>query len=272
MAIILAPSLVITPVDEYPATYPLIGWHNQVAVGSITADFEEDAYPVTNLANPVTAKVWLSSSTAEQLINVSGLDGLTDYVALARHNFGSTGALVSVEAITAEPGAVFEEVFAGSLLADDAPVMILFTEDYYTDVRLRIVPDGTAPTAAVLHVGKSLRMMRGVQTGFVPLRDAAVPELVEGLSESGEFLGAIITSQSRTTVADFKALDRAWYIENVRPFVIAGNKGWPFFFAWNPEDYPDDVGYCWFAGTTRPNAAYLAGELDLSLSMSGLGL
>lgn len=270
--IILAPSLIITPDDEFPNTYPVIGWHNQVVFNQITADSSEAAYPPSNLANPQTSSKWVSAITTEQLVTVSSLAGLSNYVGIARHNFGSTGATVSVETITAEPGADWEVVFPGAVPADDAPLMLIFPEGYYTGVRLRILPDDAAPEAAVLYVGKILRMMRGVQPGFVPLRDAAVPDTVEGLSESGEFLGAIINSQSRTTTADFKALDRDWYNENVRPFVIEGNRKRPFFFAWNPEAYPDDVGYCWFSSTVRPNPAYLAGELDLSMPMGGLGL
>ena len=271
--IILAPSLIITPSFAYPNTYPVIGWHNQVVFGQVVADYAEAAYPASNLANPLTSKVWLSSSTAVQLVTVNGLDGETDYVAIARHNFGSTGATISVEAITAEPGADWEVVFPGAVLADDAPVMLLFPAGYYASVRLRIVPNGIAPSAAVLYVGQILRMQRGVQPGFVPLRDAAVPDTVEGLSESGEFLGAIVNSQSRSTSVDFKALERDWYNANVRPFVIEGNRKRPFFFAWNPEQYPDDVGFCWFSSSNvRPNTAYMAGQVDLSIPMGGLGL
>lgn len=245
MSIILAPSLVITPSTAIPNTYPVIGWHNMVTFDQVTADSAEDGYPASNLANPQTTSKWVSASTAEQVVTVGGLEGQTDYVAFARHNFGSSGAAISVEGITAEPDADWEEIFPGAIPGDDAPLMLLFEPGYFTEVRVRIVPDGAAPSAAVLHAGRVLRMMRGVQPGFVPLRDAAVPETVDGLSESGEFLGSIITSQERTTVADFKVLSRDWYNQNVRQFVTAANRKQPFFFAWNPQDEPDDVGYCW---------------------------
>lgn len=270
--IILAPSLIITPSFAYPHTYPVIGWHNQVVFGQVTADSSEAAYPPSNLANPQTSSKWLSAITTEQLVTVSSLTGLSNYVGIARHNFGSTGATVSVEAITAEPGADWEIVFPGTVPADDAPLMLIFPEGYYTGVRIRVVPNGAAPSAAVLYVGKLLQMLCGVQPGFVPLRDAAVPDTIEGLSESGEFLGAIVSSQARSTSASFQAIDAGWYIEHLREFVIAANQGRPFFFAWNPEDHPDDVGYCWRAGIIRPTIAYPTGMYDMTLPMDGLGL
>jgi len=272
VALFVSPGLIITPTETYPQTYPLVGWHNVVAFGNITADSSPSATPVTNLANPNTDQAWASASTAEQLVTISSLNDEIDYLAVARHNFGSAGIEISVETLSGEPAAVWEEVIAATLVADDSPLMLQWEAATVIGVRLRLVPGATAPSAAVLYVGKSLRMMRGVQPGFTPIRDGMDVTIRNGRSEAGEFLGAIITGEQLSTVADFRFLDADWYLAEMRDFVASANRGAPFFWAWNPLDYPDEVGFCWLSGVARPVKSQLSGEIDISLSMGGLAL
>lgn len=271
--IVLSHALIIGAASEFPLSYPMVGWHNVVTVGNVTADSEAAGYPVTNLANNSTANRWLSSSTAEQLVTVSDIDaGAIDYVGIARHWLD--GATISVEAITAEPGADWEVVHPGLLVAGISPIVLQFEPGFYIGVRLRIIPDGVAPSMAVMFVGLSLVLMRSMQAGFTPITDGKENDLVTGWSQSGEHLGSIIDGAMSSNSADIKALDPTWYRETMRPFVNAGNAGEPFFFAWDPENHPDEVGFCVFAnGNVRPVINYMAGkEIDISIPMNAVAL
>lgn len=273
MSIVLSPALVVSPSGAYPISHPLVGWHNVVTFGNVTADSEDADYPVTNIANPSTANRWLSASTAEQLVTVSDIDaGQIDYVGIARHTLA--GATVSVEAITAEPGAVWEEVHSGLIPAGTEPIVLQFESDFYIGVRLRIIPDGVEPSIAVLFVGLALVLQRSMQAGFTPITDGKENGLVTGWSQSGEHLGSIIDGAMSSNSADIKALDPTWYRESMRPFVQAGNAGEPFFFAWDPENHPDEVGFCVFGnGNVRPVINYMAGkEIDISIPMNAVSL
>lgn len=272
MSIVLSPALVIGPSSDYPLDYPMVGWHNVVTIGNVVAEDEDADYPATNLANPSTANRWLSDTTDEQLVTVSDIDGETDYVGIARHTLD--GAAISVEAITAEPGADWEEVHSGMLVAGAGPIVLQFEPDFYIGVRLRIIPDGVAPSMAVMFVGLALVLQRSMQAGFTPITDGKQNGLVTGWSQSGEHLGSILDGAMSSNSADIKALDPAWYRETMRPFVQAGNAGEPFFFAWDPENHPDEVGFCVFAnGNVRPVMNYLGnGEVDISIPMNAVAL
>lgn len=272
MPIFVSPALVITPADDFPATFPRIGWDNQVQFGNVAADHADAAAPATNLANPNTNLRWASTSTAEQVLTVTGLTGETDYVGIARHNFGSGAMAVSVEAVTAESDPSFVEVFEAVLPANDGPLLLQFEPGFFTSLQVRIVPDAVAPFAAVLYVGKLLTVMRGLQPGFTPLRDAEVIETMTGRSESGEHLGSIITGAELATTAQINVLDPTWYHANMAGFVAAANRGRPFFFAWNPGEYPDDVSYCWLDANVRPVMSVLTREMDITLPIKGLAL
>lgn len=274
MSIVFSPALIVSPSWDFPLAYPFVGWHNVVAFANVTADSEDAVSgPATNLANSATTNRWISESTAEQLVTVSDIDGETDYVGIVPRP-GLVGATVSVEAITAEPEAQWEEVHPGLLVSGTGPILLPFARGFYIGVRLRIVPDGVAPSMAVLFVGKSLVLQRSLQAGFTPITHARQNNLVTGWSQSGEHLGSIIDGAMSSNSAEIKALDPTWYRDNMQAFVAAGNAGEPFFFAWDPEHHPDEVGFCVFAdGNVRPVINYLAGkEIDISIPMHGVAL
>lgn len=270
MGIVTAPGLVITPDYDYEPHHPLVCWENKVTFSGLTSDSAVTGNPVTNLANQNTNNLWKSGSTAEQLVTVSSLDGETDSVNIARHNLGSAAVLVSVETLTAEPGAVFTEVFAPVYLADDSPAILRFAKGYYTDVRLRLVPTATAPQIGILYVGALTALKPGLEPGFVPLSRAKNYEVYSGRSTSGEYLGAIITGGGLQSSASIRDIDPDFYGDVVAPFLESANLFEPFFFAWSPDAYPSEVAFAWLTSPALPNISRNTLHVDISLSMAGL--
>lgn len=272
MSVILSPGLVVDPSSPLPARHPMVAWQSNVLFSNLSADSEAAGYPVTNLANPSTANRWMSGSTAEQLITISDLLGVSDYVAMARHNFGTAGISVSVEGRLS--GGDWEELFPGTLPADDSPLVLRFVSNFYSDLRLRLVPDAVEPYAAVLFAGEGLVMVRPMQPGFTPIRDAKSYDMVAGWSQSGEMLGVIVDGAKSSNSASFVLLEATWYRDNMRAFVEAANLGSPFFFAWNPELQPDDVAYCVFSsGDVQPALNYMNGKyIDITLPMTAVAI
>lgn len=249
---------------------PLIGYENFAAVaGSIAATYANASYPVTNLENPLTTSKWLSTSTADQYVTVTvSEEGATvDYLAIARHNLGSTLCVVSVEAITAEPGAVWTEVYAEQLLADDTPAIFQFTEGAYVGVRLKMQPVADYPEVAILYTGKMLQVQRGVQVGYTPISKARKKTFVNGRTHSGDYRDRLIVKESLESSVSFKDFDPTWYRTYMDPFVDNDD---PFFFAWSPVDHPTEVGFCWFLDDPLPLVNQRTGEIDLDVPMGAL--
>ncbi len=265
---ILNPSLIITPSADLDTRLPVIGWHNVVTVATIAATSEDADHPVTELANQITYLYWLSASTGTQYLTatLSGVDEV-DYVAIARHNLGSAGVTVSVEA---NIGAGWVEVFPAYLPADDKPLLLRFTGVASpTGVRVKLVPDGTEPSAAVLYIGKLLVMERGVQPGHTPLPYALSRNIVSGRSVSGEYLGRIEHGAALKSSANFRFLTADFVREELNPFLEDGG---PFFFVWQPEEYPDEVGYAWCANDPIPTISHLSNFSDVTLELEALAL
>jgi hypothetical protein len=270
--IVFSPALVLTAQQQIDENRPIICYENHVSVSNLVADQEDADYPATNLANPLTTSLWKSGSTSDQYLTVtlSGADEV-DYVGIARHNFGSGAVIVSVEAITDEPGAVWEEVIDEQDLGDDRPALFVFEADHYVGVRLKLQPDAVEPQAAVMYLGRSLRMPKGLQPGHVPMPYARTRETLNGSSMNGEFTGSIVISQRLASSAIFKAIDGAWYRESMQPFVEVCRD--PFFFAWRPVAFPSEVAYAWALSDPQPVQNYFRSDLvDISLDLGGLAL
>lgn len=243
---------------------PIIGWHNLVTAGVVSATSEDADHPASNLASPSTAETWLAASAAAQTVTVTISDpNPIDYVALARHNLGSEGIGVTLEG---EAASVWSELGTANP-SDDRPMLFRFTPAVLTGVRLVLGAATTNPaTIAVVYAGKLLEMPHGVEPGYTPLPYSRKSRITNGQSETGQFLGRIVTGAELGSAAAWRGLDPDWYRTDMAPFVEASDQR-PFFFSWRPESRPLEVGYAWLSQTPSPtiekNDELLAIQLDM---------
>lgn len=255
MPVVISSALVLSAVvgaDNPDA--PLIGWQNLVTVGGVAADEEDANFPASNLANPSTALRWQSETTDEQYVTItlSGTDPV-DYVGIARHNLGSGQVTVSIEVPDDDPGEWVE--VAGELIpAGDQPLVLQFDEVQPAQIRIRLQPGVVIPRMAVVYVGKLLRLPVGVQPGLIPLTWAASDDVVAAESDAGDYLGQIVIRQSLSTSVQVQWLKYDWWNANMPGFIEHARQRKPFFFAWLPASYPNDVGYAWIQSDIRPEA------------------
>ena len=265
--IIVSPNVVLSPSPDFNANSPVIGW--QSVVSGVAAESEDADYPATNLLNESTALRWQAGSGASQYLTftVPGTDE-TDYLAVARHNFGTIQATLSVE--VREAGEVsWVEVIPEFIPSDDAALIMRFDPQFVDAVRLKIQPDGEIPRAAVAYAGRLLIMQRRLYVGHVPITMGRSSRVTSGTTESGDFLGRIVLSQGLSTAAEFQNLTPAWVRTYLKPFLDAATET-PFFFAWRPADYPTEVGFAWLTNDPRPSNQRPNGMMQVSLQMQGV--
>jgi hypothetical protein len=154
-------------------------------------------------------------------------------------------------------------------LADDAPVLFRFEPQPLTAIRLHTQPGDEAPRAAVMYVGKLLILPRTLWQGHTPIKYGRKRKVVNGTSESGNFLGRTVLNETRESTAHLSLIDPDTYREDIDPFIDASLEN-PFFFAWRPEMYPREVGYAWLTADPRPVNASQHGLTELDLVMQGV--
>lgn len=268
--IVISEALALALIDQPTADHPVIGWRNLVTIENITASSEQAAYPASNLANPSTTSLqgWRSNSTALQYVTVDlQATEEVDYVGVARHNFGSAQISVTVQGTT--DGSTWFDLVEEFMPANDESLLLRFVEQGLLQVRLRLLPAATAPRAAVLYAGALLVMERGLQP-HTPIGMGRQRSKATGEAESGDYLGTIVTTSRLATAVQINLLSAEWVREELDAFCNYASYGQPFFFAWQPATYPDEVGYVWAPGDVQPTAANLVGHMNLSLNLAGI--
>jgi hypothetical protein len=264
----IAPSIILADTAGSYAN-PVFLWDNLVTIDGITADEEDADYPATNLANPMTVRLWKATTTADQdiVFDVSS-DGPIDGLGVARHNWGSGLVAVKIYGITADPGAVFE-LLAELAPGDDAPIFALFEPGYYIQIKISLEPVSVVPQAAVVFIGTALIMPRSLPTGFVLPKDGLDRVTLDGSAENGDFLGDITVSERLSTEIPFRFLEGDWYRSDMRQFVQSRE---PFFYAFSPTTLPDEVAFCKFDGVPKGQINQHGGHVDVSIRVTGLAL
>lgn len=248
---------------------PLFGYRSLVTPTGVASGNAAAGYPITNVANVSTASFWRASDTTQQYITVTISPADTvNYVGIARHNFATGGVAVSIE--TQEGlGDPWVEVIEPSIPANNNALIFRFTAQTAYGVRIKLGAGTVAPEAAVVYVGQVLSSSQRIYVGHSPIVLNRQVEVVSGLSESGNYLGRIVTGSSLSTGVSLTHLEPDWYRANFDPFVKAAETV-PFFFAWRPVSYPDEVAFAWLTNNPQPSNMLPNGMMQVSLEMSGV--
>lgn len=266
--IVVSSALALSLAADPSAGLPLIGWHNLVTYSNMVATSGDDDYPVTNLANPNTTLIWRSLITGNQYITITVNDEV-DYLAIARHNFGTGGIISSIEGLTADEEAEWTELVAEQTVEDDSPILYRWTLGAYAEIRIYMQPDATLPEIGVMYLGRLLVCERGVQAGHVPFPYGRRREYVGNWSTAGEFLGKIQIGEKLQSSVEFHYFTPAWYRLNFDAFLEAAV---PFFICVDPERYPEEVAFASFTNDAEPVTSHLAGYINVSLQMDAIAL
>lgn len=274
MALVLSRSLILSAAAAaLPAGVPLILWDNRVTIGNVSADTEASGYPITNVANPATdpTQEWRANdATAQEIaVAVNAVDDI-DGVGIARHNFGSAGIAVTIGYY--DESDTWVELVQEQMPANDEPLLFRFTPQSIATLVIRLASGSAAARIAVLYVAPLLACERSfdVAADFVVPRFGRKTEVINGRAERGDYLGRIRMSQWIESELTFKHFHPDWYRENFDPFVAAAQRDVPFFLAWQPEGYPDEVVFCWFTDDPMPMTSPQTGRKSVTLMLGGI--
>lgn len=240
----------------------VIGYNNVLNVNNVTATSALDTNPITNVANPATAYTWEASSAADQTITINTAGQTIDYIGIARHNLNQVGLTVTVKynGITVVPATSVSDIQA-----------ILFLQNEATPDTIEIIISGATQPAqiGVIYTGVSLRLERNIYVGHTPITYGRNRKTVNGVSENGQYLGEIVVRQTNITSVNLQNLTPAWYRSFLDPF-FALTPRVPCFWAWRPEGYPSEVGFCWLEGEPSMSNQRSNGMVECSWSFKGI--
>jgi hypothetical protein len=247
---------------------PVFGQDSIVTSGNIATTTTNTGYPASNMANPATHLFWRGTTFASPEVITITQTGTIDYVGIAKHNLATAGASLKID-IATDGVPTYSTVYGPALQTDNTPIMVCFAERNATHVRITLGAGTAIPQIAVLQVGKALFSPRRVYVGVTPITLGRQSRVTNGRSEAGNFLGRIVVGQGLTSSIALKNLHPLWYRNKLDPLIIR-SKEYPFFFAWRPYTYPNEIAYAWTSNDPRPVNAMANGFMQIDLELSAI--
>lgn len=212
-------------------------WGNGVQEGSPYADTNDYA----NATNrPVMG---VDGSTLG-----SGVNGWIDEVRIVK------GLALWTQPFNVPTRAAGTEATVGRMIPIDSALPIIFRFPSTTDFFSLTIGSGSdVAELAVIYAGTLLVLERSVKVDVQHLNviHARKSNVLAGMSEAGNFLGRVLVAEWRESQADFAWFTPDWYRTNFEPFAEAAMTE-PFFWVWNPDEYPDETAFAWITDDIRP--------------------
>jgi len=271
MSIVISDDVILSAVGGADA--PLIGYRTVTGAATVTATSAVDAQPITLALNKSTAEKWKASSVADQTIEVEPGSAVTlDYVGIAAHNLGTAGATVRVEGATevdAYDDPDYFDLDVDIMPADDCAILLRFEKQEYIAIRVLIEDASAAPEIGILYVGELLPMQRNLYVGHTPANLALNTTIAAGVSEGGSFLGQIEARRTLRTNVQIDNVTPSWYRTTFRPFTLVARTT-PFFWAWRPSSYPNEVVFGWTTTDISPTNTLPNGYMSFEFGFEGI--
>lgn len=259
---------------------PIIGYHSIITLANLSASSSNTEKPIANLWNPDTDKLWESDTLDTGLTEYIYVDNTAnesiDYFGIARHNLGTGSIEYTLQSSTDDTH--WDDVAGPTTPADDRAIMEYF--DARTDGfwRLKLVCTTDEPTIAHMKLGQALLLERPIFVGHEPETLSQRVKKETFGSESGQYLGQIITRRYQQGMVKQQHTTQAFIRNQLVPFIKHVNNNGdntdvaqgPFFFAWRPADWPLELIYGWTNDTIQPTNQLSNGYMEYSFRIEGI--
>lgn len=263
MGLVISSSLTLTE-TERDLNAARIGY--QSLSGTISATNEAVGYPATSAGNALTYSYWRPTALPSYWEINFGSSKTVDYIGIASHELGSSGCVCIAQYWN---GSAWIDLYSFAPNSN-TPVMLLFDE--ITTSRIRIgVLSGNPPRVGVVYVGKVLTMQRPIYGGHSPITLNRTTVYKNNASESGQWLGRSIRRGGAKTSFNWDNLTADWYRDYFDPFANAARYA-PFFIAWRPFTYANEVGYAWTNKDISPSNSGRRNFMSVNISVEGLAV
>lgn len=271
MAIILVNNLVLQPAPptEAGANNARICYQTYTRGNVPTVSTTATGYFASALSNALTYEFWQPTASPATVEYDLGSNKSLDYFAIGAHTLGTTATAVDIEVST--NGATYSNVSGYTPETDQASLVLLAEPITARYVRFKFTYADDAPKMAVIYCGLSLKMERGMYGGHSPVTLSRDTELYPQEAVSGQWIGRSIVSHGFQSSASWQHLTAQWYRDYFDPFVSSARR-YPFFFAWRPAGFPNEVALCWTTGNIRPSNMGIRDFMEVSINFRGYGV
>lgn len=217
---------------------------------------------------PNTGQRWQFDNTAEIEIDLPSSTPM-DTVCIGAHNLSGQNFTVDVEYDPSGGGTFTPFGSTVTPTTNNAIMIHLNGEVPVTTLKVIITGTGVSKFIGYISGGVALQMQRPFFNGHTPVTDERFTEFYTSWTETYNIIGRDVRRRGQENTPSWTNLSDTWYRTYLEP-VKDTLELFPFFFAWNLEEYPDDVGLMiltnWFSAPMQ-NGTMI--RRDVSMQMRG---
>ncbi len=220
-----------------PLEKPRIAWNTYtrgLGAGSVIASSSDALFPSDAPLRPETYEAWKPTAV--------GATWRIDFgAALPVQYFLILGSGTKVAIEVSQDASVWTWIVGGvdlDLYPSGATLILVPT---VSARHTRVTMESIGLMQAFM-AGPILVMEKHVQMGYQPVNLSKVTEKSTSDSRSGQFLGTTIRRMGFNAPVLFQSLTPSWVRANLVPFIDSA-RVYPYGFAWNPAEFPEDVVY-----------------------------
>lgn len=276
MPVVISSDLLVAPIAEAEiginANNPRIGIQNISSQETISDSLSQlSSNPAWLTGTPNTYERWKTVDAGAHVWQ-SDVDAVpVDYIGIAAHK-GLIGK--SVRVIIQEQVGINQTVAGPFSITSNDPVMVLFEEKHPISIVL-VIQDPSFENFSIeignIYVGKTVTLPRRIYVNHTPItygRNAVVSQVA---TSNGNLLDPVLRSVSLESSVSMDNIPPDYYRSKIHTqFALIAESGTPFFWAWRPQKYPNETGFCQMTSgsfsmsNSRPN-----GFCQMGFSMKG---
>lgn len=269
MSVIISPDLVVSTSSRtppFPLNHARIGYKSILTENNVTASSQAAGFPASSLVNPLTYEQWRPTGNNATVTVDYGQTVDADYLGIGGgHNLSNVDATLTIEwSIDGNSWTTLKQIKPGN----NSPIMLLFntlTARYW-----RVSFSSTSPVqVGTMYIGESLSMQRSIYGGVTPITMARQTEFANNQSETNQFLGRSVIREGLSFSLSWKHLTARWYRDYFEPFVLVARER-PFFIAWKPDTFPDEISFCWTTDDIVPTNMGTLDYMEVTINCKGM--
>jgi hypothetical protein len=251
-----------------------IGYENLLeSADTVTPSNEATDFEAVNAYDRLTTTWWkpgvLSSPQTETLTISFASAQAVNYFGVMGHNLGTEGITIKLQYSTASP---ISWVTLFTISPTDNLCLFRYDVTGATAADWRIeLTNCTADTLmAILSFGAALATPSGIRAPFKPVNLNRDKDILNNVSEGGQFAGRSVISDGYKVEIKQAAVDPAW-IETNYDALMDWIEVSPFFFSWDYENHLADAAYVWIESVDPPEYTH-QGALYMAFTFQCKGL
>jgi len=247
-----------------------IGYESIVTSDNMWGSSQAAGFPVSNLANPLTAHRWKPTSLPATVGINNGVAVDAQYMGIASHSLSENECIISFQYST-NGGSSWQTTHSVAP-PNNQPIMSIFSVQAML-WRIKIERQQgstltTFPSIGILQVGPALIMQRGLYQGHTPITFGRKTKRITNKTEGGQYAGNSVIREGVATTFEWTNLTAEWVRTYFSPFIVSARSR-PFFIAWRYAEYPLEVGFVWTDSDIQPTNSGPRDFMSVTMSVNG---